>query len=207
MLDAEIIQAIKQTNLSTNGDLTKERAKAILKAASREQKSEICALAGLKRFSIDRVYATGNISGKIAIAMAQTLNLNPFYLTGEIEEQGEYSDEAIRSFLKSKGYETLAKKVKKPVRRTQVKAAPESDVKESVTSHEPQDGAEPQGTTALKNEQEPETLDVVAASEMTEEEAVAILRSLFLQAKFSSHARKKIEYIKAVIASLGSAIY
>ena len=68
MLTAETIKTLKQTNVSADGDLTKQRVKELLQAASKDQKAEIDDLAGLKRTSINRVYATGNISAKIALA-------------------------------------------------------------------------------------------------------------------------------------------
>jgi len=97
MLTAEIIQTLNRRNVSVDGELTKQRTKEVLKGAKRAAKNDIDALAGLQRVSINRVYTTGNISAKIAIAIAQTLNIDPFYLTGEADEQGECTEDLLRS--------------------------------------------------------------------------------------------------------------
>ncbi len=86
MLTVEEIKTMKQTNVSKDGVLTKQRVKEVWSAAVKSQKKEIEALTGLKRTSIQRVYATGSISVKIAAAFAQILDVNPYYLTGEAGE-------------------------------------------------------------------------------------------------------------------------
>ena len=70
MLSAKVIQSMKQNNISGDIEATKERVKAVLKEASRQQMKEIDKLAGLKRVSIYRVYNTGSISAKVAVAIA-----------------------------------------------------------------------------------------------------------------------------------------
>ncbi len=117
MLNAENVKTMKQTNISADGDQTKQRVKEILKGASKEQKVEMTELSGLKLTSLQRVYATGNISAKIAVAIAQVMNVDPNYLTGEAGEPGEYSAEIINAFLSAKGYDSLVQKEQKPRRK------------------------------------------------------------------------------------------
>jgi len=40
----------------------------------------------------------------MVIAISQTLNVDPFYLTGEADEPGEFTDEALRALLLKRGY-------------------------------------------------------------------------------------------------------
>jgi len=113
MLTAELIQEMKRNNVSNNTELTKERVKDAYKSAAREQKNEMAALAGVKKTTFERVYATGSISAKIAVAIAKTLNINPLYLTGDTDERGEGTEKDLLAFMNAKGYKDLAKKAKK----------------------------------------------------------------------------------------------
>jgi hypothetical protein len=196
MLTAESVQEIKQNNVSANGDLTKQRAKEVLKTATQAQKNEIEALAGLKRVSIQRVYATGNISAKIAVAIAQTLGLNPFYLTGEADESGECTDKVIGDFLKAKGYDDLAKKAAKPPRKPRGTAVTKEENVEKLSAPAepmPNDVESLEPTKVQKND------DLRPHWELTEEEAVQLLRALYLQAQFSTSIKDTLEQIQTLL--------
>jgi len=205
MLTAEIIQTLSRKNVSENGELTMQRTKEVLKGASRAAKHEIDALAGLKRVSINRVNTTGSISAKIVIAIAQTLSVNPFYLTGEADEKGEFTDDLLNEFLLAKGYPQLVNSVEKPARKRRGKA------KEAVTeppmsaAEEPPVVAEPveQEVSLTEPAEEPEITpdnsNLQDHIELTEEEAVQILHSLFIQAKYSNAASDSLSRVKAIL--------
>ena len=174
MLSADIIKSLKQKNVSVNAELTTQRAKDALKKAKRAQKNEIDALTGLKRVSINRVYSTGSISAKVAIAMAQTLNIDPFYLTGESDEKGSCTDKQINAFLIAKGYAGSA--VSKTPKAKEASAP--------VSAEYVSDG---------------ESADEASFVEMTEDEAVHLLRSLFIQARYSAVSKELLEQVKAML--------
>ena len=180
MLPAKLIQSMKRSNVSGDGELTKERTKALLQKATRQQKNEIDALAGVKRVSVNRVYTTGSISAKIAVAIAQTLNVNPLYLTGEVDERGECSDETLNSFLITKGYLEVADSA--PKKRGRKPRAQTADTP-AAPAAKPAAKPAPAGRTA----------------EMTEEESIYLLRSLVIQAKYSASARARLDEIKALL--------
>ena len=175
MLSADIIKTLKQNNVSVNAELTAQRAKDALKNAKRIQKNQIDALTGLKRVSVNRVYATGSISAKVAIAMAQVLNIDPFYLTGESDQKGACTDKQINAFLIAKGYAGSPVPAAKPPKAA---AAPVS-VSAAEGSGE-YDGEAP-------------------FIEMSEDEAVHLLRSLFIQAKYSAVSKELLEQVKAML--------
>ena len=194
MLSAKVIQSLKRNNVSGNGELTMERTKDVLKGANRKQKNEIDALAGVKRVSINRVYTTGSISAKVAIAIAQVLNVDPLYLTGEADERGECSDKTLNSFLITKGYTDVSVETrKKPGPKPKDKAAPKKD-----TASKPAASVEPPVQEAKPA---PVKKAPVAdqSSKMTEEEAVGLLKSKFIQAKYSDDAKAKLDEIKALL--------
>ena len=183
MLSAAKIKELKQTNVSMNADLTKQRVKDILKTASQEQRTEIETLSGLKRTSIDRVYAKGAISAKIAIAIAQTLNVNPSYLTGEVEERGECTEKTLKAFLKTKNTANSKKSTATPTGRTHKKPT------------------QPKGTAPkTPADNKPARGDVSRSSDMNEDEAMVLLKSLFIQAKYSPGSKDKLNQVKALLS-------
>jgi len=126
MFDAAFIQQLKQTNISIDDEKTKERVKELWNTTSKEEKQTIESLAAVARATVYRIYTTGSISAKLAVAIAQTLNINPYFLTGEADEQGECTDELLDDLLKKHGYEKkLAAERKKQRRKAQ--SSPDSE--------------------------------------------------------------------------------
>ena len=189
MLTAEIIQSMGRKNVSANAELTKQRSKDALKAAKRKQKDEIDALTGLKRISVNRVYATGIITAKVAVAIGQVLNIDPFYLTGEIDEPGVCTDNALVSFLTTKGYPKLAKGLHKSsaAAKTEEPAASAEQVKGAV-----QAGNGPLFSSAFSNS--PEL--AATAAELPLEEAQQLLNALYIRAKLGGNAAQLLDLIK-----------
>jgi hypothetical protein len=180
MLTNENIKKLKQTNVSVDAELTKGRVKAALGAATREQKRRIDTLAGLKRTSINRVYATGNISAKIALAIAQILELDPAWLTGESESRGEYSAAVANAFLTAKGYKAMAEMPAPPAKRKYTRK-PKPEAMAPAAQEAP---AEPEA---------PEAVPAPDVSGVTEEDAVKLLRSMFIRAEFNGETKEKLQ--------------
>jgi len=189
MLTAEMIQTLKRSNISKNGELTKQRVKELLDEATREQKSEIDALAGLNRVSVNRVYTTGSISAKIAVAVAMTLNIDPFYLTGEVSERGECREQGLLTFLKVKGYNDLSRKAARLLKK-QSNAVPDK-----INAAEP----------VLPEQSDAEIIDGAEQYEpgyfnTTEDDAVQQLKTLFLHTKYSVKAKEALYEILRLLS-------
>ena len=103
----ELVSKLKQSNVSKDGDKTKARVKPLWRAANKDQREAILSLADVKDVSIRRVYVTGSISAKLASAISRTLNVNPYYLTGQVDEVGEYSEGLLVALLKDHKYDSL----------------------------------------------------------------------------------------------------
>ena len=135
MLSAQQIQNLKRTNVSKSAERTRQRFEEIFKPAKIKEKQAIRALAGVTSQVAHNTYSTGNISIKMVIAVSQVLNVNPFYLTGEADEPGEFSDEALRGLLLKHNYRDLiasielAEKKKQPDTR---QTTPEEPAIEAV---------------------------------------------------------------------------
>jgi Flp pilus assembly protein TadB len=192
MLTAEAIQSMGRKNCSANTDLTMQRTKDVFKSAKRTQKNDIDALTGLKRVSIARVYATGIITAKVAVAIGQVLDINPFYLTGEAEERGSYA-ESLPSFLKAKGHSRLIKAIEsgepKDDDSPKVSEQAASDKQEQVDLTPK---TEPLFTSAFSSS--PELAK--AAEELSLEEAYQLLTALSIRAKAGGNAAQLFDFIK-----------
>ena len=104
MFDQEFISKLGRKSVSRDTALTKERVNAAWKNATKEQQKEVLALANAQYASAYRVRTTGLISIKMAIAYAQALNLDPYYLTGAVPENRGYSYAAAKLLLKENKY-------------------------------------------------------------------------------------------------------
>ncbi len=208
MLSAETIRQMKQTNISVDAELTKERVHASWKSATKVQREIILGYTGLKQTAVTRAYATGNISAKIALAMAQALNIDPFYLTGEAGEPGEYSVAALNAFLTDKQYAhlTLEEQEKEKLtrkRRQSSSKEPTKDVEAAGASEVIGEAgavaAEEQEEQSAPADIEPQEAVIGKSLEMPEDDAAFLLKTLFLRAKYSQEAQDKLNKVKALL--------
>jgi len=118
MFDSAMIKQLKQSNISVDGEKTKTRVQELWRSAKPDVKKSVSELAGISNSAIYRNITTGSISAKMAIALGQVLNADPFYLIGEADERGEYSDEVVVKLLKKLGkYDKLLGEQKKAQRK------------------------------------------------------------------------------------------
>ena len=122
MINATLIQQLKQSNISKDGPKTSAHVQEVWKAASAADKQAVCDLSGSAKATIYRIFKTGGISAKLALAMAQVLRADPLFLTGESDERGEYNEAAAKMFLSRLGYDKLLMEQEKAVRRAQREA-------------------------------------------------------------------------------------
>jgi len=209
MLTAENIQSLKQTNISIDGEKTKERTEALWKAAKSAQKQEIRELAGVVAASVYRVYNTGSISAKLAIAFAQALNISPFYLTGEADEPGEFAEADLLRLLEQQGYTKLlaelvpASAEPKPKRAyTRRKKAEEAPVEEEpapVQAEEPVVDEEAVEVAAAEVE---EAVPEAPAAVLPEEDLQALLHALVIRANAAAAgAAEKLGQVQRILLS------
>jgi len=111
MLTAEQLQSLKRTNISKDAEKTKQRSETLWKSLKLAQRDVIKELAGVSAQTIYKVYKDGGISIKVTLAFAQTLGINPYYLTGEADEPGECTGAIIRKLLLKHGYKKLVSEI------------------------------------------------------------------------------------------------
>ncbi len=188
----EFIQKLKKSNVSRDGEKTKLRFQQLWRDASRAQKSKVLEDADVVRATIYRIYGTGAISAKIVIAASQAFNVSPFYITGDTDEPGVYSYDLARNFLLGLGYEKLVRSqlpeepATKPKRARFLRGDASAEEVAAVAEY-------PAGCADVPPAAEaplPQT-----ASEIGEDDAILLLRALYLRAKVSLAAKKILDGI------------
>ena len=117
VLDTGFLKQLKQVNISKDVEKTKARFKEVWKASSPAQKKEIQTLAAVAMNTLGRIANTGSINARLTFAIAQVLNVDPLYLTGEIDAIGEYTDKSVNALLRKHGYNKNPQK--KPRRKAE----------------------------------------------------------------------------------------
>lgn len=111
MLSAEHLKELKQVNVSKDEQKTMERVKKDFTASTNAVKARIVARSGQKRSSFYRVFRTGNLNARLLLAMSIELETNPFYYTGEVDAKEPYSKDEIVRFLEAHDGHALISKV------------------------------------------------------------------------------------------------
>lgn len=187
----DFIQKLKKTNVSVDPEKTKERFQELWKSATKDQKAKVLADADVVRATIYRIYATGAVSAKIAVAAAQAFGVSPLYIVGDSDEPGAFSLEGAKAFLLSKGYDKLvraqfpAEETAKPKRTRSVIAKAAAQPAEAELE--------------VRQDPEPELVPVSPDPGLGEEELVLLLRALIIRSKASPDARRALD---GVIAAL-----
>jgi len=193
-ISADQLQQLKRTNISQDAEKTKQRVEELLRPAKIALKKEIRELAGITSQVFHNIYSNGNLSIKTVLAIAQTLNINPFYLTGEADEPGRCTDARIRELLLKHGYREFVASIELPEAR-QAKAIPtpeEAPVKVPDAQEAPEEEPLPQAAPALPS----------GSDTLTVEDLQQLIYALCIQAKAGiANAKEKLDQIKLTIFS------
>jgi len=181
MLLTAQLQQLKRTNISVDSEKTRQRVDELWTSLKIKQKQAIRALAGITAQPIYRTQEAGNISAKVAIAIAQTLNINPFYLTGEADEPGECTDAVLRKLLLKHGYQALAASIEIPEDIPERHVNPKSVQKEEIPTV-------------------PELLLPPGSDTLTVEDLQHLIFALYVQAKAGiTNSKEKLDQIKTIM--------
>ena len=205
-LTKELIAILKQVNVSKNAEKTKQRVKDDFSSASRADKAAITDLTGLKRTSIYRVFDTGNASAKIVLAMAQVLNVSPFFYTGEEDTKHPLENKAMIDFLTKNGGKgvlaALAPGQPEKKTRGRKKAAAPAKAKTPTKTAK---GKAPDKAKKEDTQEDMICFEVAfpdsdeirkSIANLPEEDAAALLHTLYIRARASSDAKELLEFVK-----------
>lgn len=203
MLSAEAIQQMKQTNISVDAGKTMQRVRELWKSATNKDKEKVEKLAGVKRTTVARVYKTGSISAKLAVPIAQTLNVDPLYLTGETDDRGTCSGKSLETFIKKYKYDDLLTKRNPPA----PKAAEQAKMKPAPELLQPaaeavQPAPEALQKAQIKQDSEVPPYDPMTDSvceQLTEEEILHLVRSLLIKSRAGGKHADTVRQLKALL--------
>ena len=186
MFNNEFIKKLKQSNVSADTEKTKGRMLEIWKSASKAQQSDILKLAGVARSAVQRAYKTGNVSAKLVVPLAQTMNVSPFYLTGEADKREECTEELLREFLQKNNYGKLLGDAPKPSlrKKSAVKAEKppkKTKTKKAAAAKAPKAAIAP--VVSAPVEVPVEAPVEVLIPDLTEDEMILLMKSIMLRAK------------------------
>jgi len=181
MVTLALIQQLKQSNISKDGPKTSARVQEIWKAASAAQKQAVCDLSGSAKATVYRIFKTGGISAKLALALSQVLNLDPRYLTGEADERGEYVEADVAKFLSRLGYDKLLSEQEKAARVAQRELARQK--KEAAAAAAPAASAGAEEAPPAAAEEKPVQKEAPTNEIVTNADILILLQALEIRAK------------------------
>ncbi len=209
MFDEAVLAQLKQVDVSVDKDKTKERVEALWKGAGLPERKAFLEDNSVKDSNVYRIRTVGAIMPKIALYLSKYFGKNPLYLTGDIEENTGWSDEALKVFLESKGYTmpTVAP-TEKPKRAYKRRAKPEEPAVEVAETASEETAAEPvvelsaaeDDTVALAGEPAP-LPEEEYINKLSLEQAVQVYEALYIRAQHSPNAKKQYDDIERILLS------
>ena len=210
MLTTEQIKTLKQVNISIAPAKTQECVRQVWKSAKNAAKNDVVALAGCAKSTVYRIFDTGSIHIKLAVAIGQVLNVNPYYLTGEADEPGEFAEALMLQLLEQHGYAKLLAEIAPPAEETpkpkrKYTRKPKPVVEEATPAPEP----EPEAEAVSEPEPAPEPELVLeyetlpgADIDLPEEDLQALLHSLVILDRAGiAEAKEKLALVKGILVS------
>jgi hypothetical protein len=206
MITSTLIQQLKQSNISKDSEKTGKRVQKIWRSATSEQKTAVCEMSGSAKATVYRIFKTGGISAKLALALGKVLYVDPLYLTGELDEPGEYTDADAMELLVRLGYNKLLVEHEKNQRRAQREAAirhPKPVEAHAVPEEEAPAAASATELPVLAAEEKPAAKEAPAGEIVTNDDILILLQSLEIRAKAGNpDAKKLLGQIKLVLLGM-----
>ena len=207
MLDKNVIDNLKQVDISKDKEKIKVRVREIWKKLDKNKRQEVFDLSGLTRYTVERTYKKGNISAKLIAAMSQLLKINPHYLTGESDDKNNYSDELLLEFVSNKRtMKPAPKSTQKSEQKTSqkppvIKAVPAPAKEKPVLVQVEANKANEVkiSTPSSMNITPPPKDEVEKLEKMSEEEILTLVKGLLLRSKFSNEANNLANMVKYLL--------
>ena len=183
MLTPKQFELLKKKNISVDAEKTKARVTATFKTTTKTQRDEILTLSGLS--TQNTFYATeksGVVSAKAVLALAQVLEISPYYLTGESD------DKTFDASMLNKFYKKCPKsKDEKQVQKTK-KAVPVETAEILKTETAPVVVPEAPPKSSKVNETAP--TKTAANIKIDDSSLIKLLEALAIRAKFGGEAEE-----------------
>ncbi|MCL1844492.1 MAG: hypothetical protein FWF77_01150 [Defluviitaleaceae bacterium] len=221
MFKLEVIQSLKKVNVSKNAEKTKARVREVWAPLEREVREEILKLGDIKKVSIERAYKTGGVSARVLVAMAQVLNIDPRWFTGEVDVKSTFDGDVVRKYLNGLGYDidktaVGRRKASKPPKAAVTEAATEAAVTERKKPG-PKPGSRAGAKSGRKAASFPTSDDgdmfnitrelsdflskdlKAKLDKIPEEDVMRLIQSLSVQASFSEDKKARLTLVKCLL--------
>ena len=211
IINTKTLSGLIQKNVSVDNEKTKLRVKELWSASPSDARKQALAIAKASAGTVYRVIKMGTITPRISLALAHALDADPFYLTGDADENGGFGQEKTDVFLAAKGIGEPqgGKAGKKAKRSRKAEQAPAptievaSDTKTAIPdSQEAIDIAsvETAATEAAEAAEETEAMQateeiLAVPAEIPEEDFLLQLRALYNRSAFSASSKAKLAAI------------
>ena len=185
-MDNAILTQLKQVDVSIDKDKTKERVNNKWKAASISERKAFLDEYGVQESNVYRIRTVGAIMPKTALFFSEHFGINPLFLSGDIDEDTGWCKEAMEDFLVRKGYtlQPAEPSAKKEGKGKGTKKAPGQ--KATAPAIE---------ATAAESKAAP----LSDPADMSVEEMVSIVTSMYALAKYSASAKEKLIRVAGVL--------
>lgn len=215
MWNKDLIQKLKQSNISKDSEKTKERVKATWQSIKSGQKNDVIELADVTVASVYRVFRTGAVSAKLVIPISETAGVDPYYLTGASDDIGKFSDELAIKLLTELGYSKILdgyRQNPKKSRKNKIQSLDEGSARELTASAEVEDS---QATVEIphpadarvagesdENAAETPVASISVAGDLTEDEAILLLKAILLRDRLNiAGAKEQSDKIRQLLLS------
>lgn len=219
-MDDVFFKKLKQVNISDDIEKTKARIKEIWENADKKNRKDLLTNAGPTIYNaIGKITKLGRITAKMTILLSRHLDVNPLYLIGAANEKTHYSELLLKEFLIRLGYNSLWKEYEKYLIKSDMQNIAR-DKKENDDMPEPapaeqekQDAWEEKDDETKFSEfvaniaAEKESAEAMepdgaqAVMDLTDEEAMVLMRALFIRARINPEAGKRAEQLKSLLLS------
>jgi len=202
MTDKKYFENLKQVDVSKDKEKTKERVKELWAPLDKASRDKILELADIAKSTVERTYKRGNITPKLAAAMADILSINPYFLTGEADSPDGFSEDELIGFLKNKNavkQRAGRASAKKAVKRSR-KAEPAAPKAEKITAPK----AVKQVTAGVSVKINDKVYSATAGEladvkKINEDETIALVRGLLLRSKYNDEAGGIADMVKFLL--------
>lgn len=217
MITKGMLNNIKRLDVSNNSDFTKERVIALWDEMTKEQKAQVDDY-DVSKATINRTKTFGNISVKVAAALALVTGADPYYLTAESDENNvPATEDTVREFLIYHGYERILISADSTDNMQPEEKINTKDIEsETVTVTEPFIVEEfiipkPEAEEVIKPDvisiQEFADMQMAKLSnaekksifDMPEDDFTYLLKTLELQSKYTAKAKNLLGFIRLIL--------
>lgn len=217
-MDDVFFKKLKQVNISEDTEKTKARLERIWDNADKKNKKELLNNAGGAIYNaIGKIKKSGRITAKMTILLSRYLDINPLYLIGTTDDRDSYSEILLKEFLIRLGYKNLWKEYENYLIKFDMENTGDDEVDEE--EYMPETAGAGQGAkekddetkfsefvaaiaaeNACQEEAEaPDRDNTQTGEDLTDEEAMVLLRALFIRAKANPEIEKAAVQIKSLL--------